>query len=33
VGIQPLGGSWPDGTGLPRSTVIAVWRKDGALIG
>lgn len=33
VGIQHPGGSWPDGTGLPRSTVIAVWRKDGALIG
>ncbi|QYZ71151.1 PhoX family protein [Neotabrizicola shimadae] len=33
VGIQHPGGSWPDGTGLPRSTVIAVWRTDGALIG
>jgi secreted PhoX family phosphatase len=33
VGIQHPGGSWPDGTGLPRSAVIAVWRADGALIG
>jgi len=33
VGIQHPGGSWPDGTGLPRSSVIAVWRTDGALIG
>jgi uncharacterized protein len=33
VGIQHPGGSWPDGTGLPRSAVIAVWRTDGALIG
>jgi secreted PhoX family phosphatase len=33
VGVQHPGGSWPDGTGLPRSAVIAVWRTDGALIG
>jgi secreted PhoX family phosphatase len=33
VGVQHPGGSWPDGTGLPRSAVIAVWRADGALIG
>jgi secreted PhoX family phosphatase len=33
VGIQHPGGSWPDGKGLPRSSVIAVWRDDGALIG
>lgn len=33
VGIQHPGGSWPDGTGKPRSSVIAVWREDGATIG
>lgn len=33
VGIQHPGGSWPDGNGKPRSSVIAVWREDGALIG
>ena len=33
VGVQHPAGSWPDGTGLPRSAVIAVWRTDGALIG
>jgi uncharacterized protein len=33
VGIQHPGGSFPDGDGLPRSTVIAVWRDDGALVG
>lgn len=33
VGIQHPGGSWPDGAGKPRSSVISVWRKDGALIG
>ncbi|MCA3450965.1 MAG: PhoX family phosphatase, partial [Rhodobacter sp.] len=33
AGVQHPGGSWPDGTGLPRSAVIAVWRTDGALIG
>lgn len=33
VGIQHPGGSWPDGEGLPRSSVIAVWRSDGAPIG
>ncbi len=33
VGIQHPGGSWPDGTGKPRSSVIAVWRTDGTPIG
>ena len=33
VGIQHPGGSWPDGEGKPRSSVIAVWREDGATIG
>lgn len=33
VGIQHPGGSWPDGVGKPRSSVIAVWREDGAAIG
>ncbi|APZ51582.1 PhoX family protein [Salipiger abyssi] len=33
VGIQHPGGSWPDGTGKPRSSVIAVWREDGAIFG
>ena len=33
VGIQHPGGSWPDGSGLPRSSIIAVWRDDGALVG
>ncbi len=33
VGIQHPGGSWPDGAGLPRSSVIAVTREDGALVG
>jgi len=33
VGIQHPGGSWPDGAGKPRSSVIAVWRQDGATIG
>ncbi|MEM1128967.1 MAG: PhoX family phosphatase [Pseudomonadota bacterium] len=33
VGIQHPGGSWPDGAGIPRSSVIAVWREDGAEIG
>lgn len=33
VGIQHPGGSWPDGTGLPRSSVIAVKRDDNALVG
>ncbi len=33
VGIQHPGGSFPDGTGLPRSSVIAIWRDDGALVG
>ncbi|WP_172292597.1 PhoX family phosphatase [Pseudoruegeria sp. HB172150] len=33
VGIQHPGGSWPDGEGKPRSSVIAVWRQDGAEIG
>ena len=33
VGIQHPGGSFPDGSGAPRSTVIAIWRDDGAVIG
>jgi secreted PhoX family phosphatase len=33
VGIQHPGGSWPDNEGLPRSTIVAVWREDGATIG
>ena len=33
VGIQHPGGSFPDGEGLPRSCIIAVWRNDGGLVG
>jgi secreted PhoX family phosphatase len=33
VGIQHPGGSWPDGEGRPRSSVIAVWREDGKTVG
>jgi secreted PhoX family phosphatase len=33
VGIQHPGGSWPDGDGLPRSSVITVTRDDGGLVG
>jgi secreted PhoX family phosphatase len=33
VGIQHPGGSFPDGEGLPRSSIVAVWRDDGALVG
>jgi secreted PhoX family phosphatase len=33
VGIQHPGGSWPDGNGLPRSSVIVVKRDDNGLIG
>lgn len=33
VGIQHPGGSWPDAAGKPRSSVISVWREDGATIG
>lgn len=33
VGIQHPGGSWPDGDGIPRSSVISVWREDGQAIG
>lgn len=33
VGIQHPGGSWPDGEGKPRSSIIAVWREDGATVG
>ncbi|SMX32966.1 PhoX family protein [Octadecabacter ascidiaceicola] len=33
VGIQHPGGSWPDGEGKPRSSVISVWREDGQTIG
>ncbi len=33
VGIQHPGGSWPDGEGKPRSSVIQVWREDGETVG
>lgn len=33
IGIQHPGGSWPDNTGKPRSSIITVWREDGATIG
>lgn len=33
VGIQHPGGSFPSQTGLPRSSIVAVWRNDGAMIG
>lgn len=33
VGIQHPGGSFPDGSGAPRSTIIAIRRDDGAVIG
>lgn len=33
VGIQHPGGSWPDGNGLPRSSVITIKRADNAPIG
>ncbi len=33
VGVQHPAGSWPDGNGKPRSSVVAVWREDGAVIG
>jgi len=33
VGIQHPGGSFPDGEGKPRSSVIQVWREDGQAIG
>ncbi|SPH17139.1 hypothetical protein DEA8626_00654 [Defluviimonas aquaemixtae] len=33
VGVQHPGGSWPDGAGKPRSSVIAVWREDGQPVG
>lgn len=33
VGIQHPGASWPDGNGKPRSSVIAVWKEDGATVG
>ncbi|WP_225027210.1 PhoX family protein [Xinfangfangia pollutisoli] len=33
VGIQHPGGSWPDGAGKPRSSIVAVWRDDGATLG
>ncbi|WP_170595941.1 PhoX family protein [Ruegeria arenilitoris] len=32
VGIQHPGGSWPDG-GTPRSSIIAIKRKDNGLVG
>ena len=33
VGIQHPGGSFPDGSGLPRSSIVSVWRNDGAPVG
>ena len=33
VGVQHPGGAWPDGEGAPRSSIVAVWREDGATIG
>lgn len=33
VGVQHPGGSWPDGIGKPRSSIVAVWREDGKAIG
>ncbi len=33
VGIQHPGGSWPDGVGHPRSSIVTVWREDGAAFG
>ncbi len=33
VGVQHPGGSWPDGAGKPRSSVVAVWRQDKAVFG
>ncbi len=33
VGIQHPGGSWPDGEGLPRSSVIVVKRDDNGKLG
>jgi secreted PhoX family phosphatase len=33
VGVQHPGGSWPMESGKPRSSIVAVWREDGATIG
>lgn len=33
VGIQHPGGSWPDNIGKPRSSIISIWREDGAAFG
>lgn len=33
VGVQHPGGSWPDGDGNPRSSVVQVWREDGKAFG
>jgi secreted PhoX family phosphatase len=34
VGIQHPDAPFPDGAGkLPRSSIVAVWRKDGAPVG
>jgi secreted PhoX family phosphatase len=33
VGVQHPGGSWPDGAGNPRSSVVQVWREDGKAFG
>ncbi|MDP5216424.1 PhoX family phosphatase [Ruegeria sp. 2205SS24-7] len=33
VGIQHPGGTWPDGEGLPRSSIIAIKRDDNGILG
>lgn len=33
VGVQHPGGSWPDGEGNPRSSIVQVWREDGKAFG
>lgn len=33
IGIQHPGGSWPDGEGLPRSSIVALKRRDGDAVG
>ena len=33
AGIQHPGAGFPDATGLPRSSIVAIWRDDKALIG
>jgi uncharacterized protein len=33
AGIQHPGAGFPDATGLPRSSIVAIWRDDKAMIG